>query len=412
MRTRTLGLRAGAGVYAALLLCACSGAKPKAGMRAVIVVDAPVAEAGAVAQQIVNGARLAVDEIDRSGGVTVGGRSVALSLRTLDSGLSPATSAANTRTAASLGAVAIVDEGTGVDASWRIANAAGIPIGIVYQGAMSLVDPRTRPNVFRIAPTDRGVAFRLAEYLIPKGVKIAILRDDSTYGDGGAAALTQAFERNATSLSVSLTIPSSSTDVSAQVLAARRSSATALLVWTRPALLAAIVRQARSTGWDVPVFSGVTGGDPIVRQQLADHPTWVDGLTFTLSRLTSEKGAAPYDAFRSAYEKRFGVEMVGVRSRGREVVQVPDWAMYSYDFVKVVAGAMSRAGTATPGPRLLAQLNDIDVVGANGDERSFNSLNHEGVVDDDVFFAAFHDMVWTPVRDDPLSATLPAIPQT
>jgi len=397
---------------ASVALAACSASPPRATGAAIVVVDAPFAEAGAVAQQILRGAESAAAEINASGGVAVGGRHVDIAIRALDSKLSPTTSADNARTAASLGAVAIVDEGTGVDASWRIANAGGIPIGIVYQGGTNLVAPRTRPNVFRIAPSDRGVAFRLAEYLVPKGVKIAMLLDDSTYGVGGDAALKDAFARNRSSVTATITIPSSSTGVSAQVLAARRSGASALLVWTRPALVAAVIREARSTGWNVPVYSGVTGLDPIVRQQLADRPEWVDGLTFTGSRLTSEKGAAPYEAFRSAYEKRFGVEKVGVTSMGRDVVEVPDWAMYAYDFVKVIAGAMSKAGTAAPGAKLLAQLNDIDVVGANGDERSFNSLNHEGVVDDDVFIGVFHRMTWTPVRDDPLSATLPAIPQT
>ena len=30
--------------------------------------------------------------------------------------------------------------------------------------------------------------------------------------------------------------------------------------------------------------------------------------------------------------------------------------------------------------------------GANGDQRGFNENNHEGVVDDDVYFARFKDM--------------------
>ena len=50
--------------------------------------------------------------------------------------------------------------------------------------------------------------------------------------------------------------------------------------------------------------------------------------------------------------------------------------------------------------------------GANGDERGFNEHNHEGVIDDDVFFARFHDMTFAPVEDDPLSSTLPTIQQT
>jgi len=70
------------------------------------------------------------------------------------------------------------------------------------------------------------------------------------------------------------------------------------------------------------------------------------------------------------------------------------------------------AGAAKASPALLKAMEQVEVNGANGDERSFNERNHEGVVDDDIFFAAFRAMEWVPVKDDPLSATLPAITQT
>jgi ABC-type branched-subunit amino acid transport system substrate-binding protein len=378
----------------------------------VIVVNVPVAKAGLVAQLIERGAKLAAAEINEAGGVKVGDRSVRLEIRTLDSDLSPGRTAANTREAVRIGAVAMVDEGTGVDASWQIARAAGIPIGIVYQGGSSLVDPKGRPNVFRIAPTDRGVSFRLAEYLVPKGLKIAILHDDSTYGGGGATALAKAFARNRSSVAVTIGVPANASEVSAQTLRARRSDATALLLWAKPPIVAHAIRAARSIGWNVPIYAATAGGDPIVRQQLSDHPEWVDGLTYTSSRLTSEKGPKPFERFRAAYEKRFGVEKIGVRSDGKEVVHPPEQAMYSYDFVKVVAAAMASANVARPGPKLVAEMEQVDIQGANGDERGFNEINHESVVDDDVFFAVIRKMIWYPVRDDVLSSTLPPIPQT
>ena len=61
---------------------------------------------------------------------------------------------------------------------------------------------------------------------------------------------------------------------------------------------------------------------------------------------------------------------------------------------------------------MTAALDQVSVEGANGDTRGFNEHNHEGVVDDDVYFARFHDMTYAPVRDDALSKTLPPIPQT
>ena len=393
-----------------LVLAGCS--KQSSAGTALIVIDVPLAKAGALAQQIVNGARLAIEQINAAGGVSVGKTSVKLSLATLDSDLSPETTASNVREAVRRGAVAVIDEGTGTNAAWQTANDAGIPFGIVYQGGQALVDPKSRPNVFRIAPTDRGAAFRLAEYLVPKHVHLAIIHDDSTYGTGGAAALERAFARDPSSVATTIRIPATATDVSAQVLQARKSGATSLLVWARPAILAQIIRTARSSGWNAPVYASTTGEDPLVREQLADHATWIEGMTFVMSRLTSERGPEPFAAFRAAYQKRFGVQTIRVRSNGKDVEQVPDQAMYSYDLVNVLAKAMKVSATARAGSALLAAMNHVDAPGANGDERSFNDVNHEGVVDDDIFFAVMHDMVWEPVKDDALSATLPKIAQT
>ena len=61
------------------------------------------------------------------------------------------------------------------------------------------------------------------------------------------------------------------------MLRARRAGATALLVWAQPAAIAAAITAARSAGWDVPIYAPPAGEDPLVRQQLADRPEWVDG---------------------------------------------------------------------------------------------------------------------------------------
>ena len=85
--------------------------------------------------------------------------------------------------------------------------------------------------------------------------------------------------------------------------------------------------------------------------------------------------------------------------------------MYSYDFVAILAAALAQAGANDRGA-LLEALNEVTVQGANGDERGFNLHNHEGVIDDDVYFARFGDMTFRPVKDDLLSSRLPVIDQT
>jgi len=405
-------MRATATVLVALSLVAagCGHSSSAAKERTIlIVVDAPFSQSPYIGNTIGNGAQLAVDQLNAQG-ISVSGAHYRVRILRLDNALSPSRAVADTRRALREHAAAIVTDGTGVDASWRLANAQHVPIAITYQGGLGLVNPQTRPNVFRIAPTDHGLAFRLAEYLVPKRLKIAMLTDDSDYGQAGKTALADAFRTVSKSVSARITLPSTASDLAPQVLEARRSGATTLLVWARAAVLAKTIVAARSAGWGVPVYTTPAGEDPFVRQQLADHPSWVNGLTFASGRMTAELGPAPWATFEAAYEAAFGTTNVGVKSGGRPVIAPPDYAMYSYDFVNLL-GAAVRSASGTDPRKVLAALNQVSTHGANGDERGFNERNHEGVVDDDVYVARFRNMAFRPVRDDPLSSTLPVINQ-
>jgi ABC-type branched-subunit amino acid transport system substrate-binding protein len=379
----------------------------------VLVVNAPFSKAPYVAQSIAHGVDLAVATDADNGVFDTAKQRYKVRVLKLDNELSPRQALRNVRRAADERAVAVIDEGTGVDASWQVANDAHLPVGIVYQGGLDLVDPQARPNVFRIAPTDRGVAYRLAEYLVPKKLRVALLYDDSGYGQEGKVALDKAFALNPESVAERIVVPAGQPDLSPQVLRARRAGATALLVWARGPSIGAVLSAARSRGWDVPVYAPPAGADPVVRQQLADHPAWVDGLTFASGRMTAEEGPAPFQAFEDAYTERFGVDDVGVKTAsGQRVTQPPEYAMYAYDMTRAVLAAVVAAGGSDDRQALLDALGAVRVEGANGDARSFNRHNHEGVIDDDVYFARFHDMTFAPVKDDPLSASLPVIEQT
>ena len=395
-----------------LLAAGCGKSSRASGGKIVIAVDVPVTGSPYVAQTIRHGVALAANNLNSGGGIIVGTHTYRLAVNLYDNHLSARQAVEDTRRALDAGAVAIVTDGTGVDATWQLADRDHVPICITYDGGTGLADAAKRPNVFRIAPTNHGIAFRFAEYLIPKGLKVGLLHDDSAYGQEGAADIGRAFSGNPRSVALRMTLPLGATDLSPQILRARRSGATALLVWGQPPTIAAVLTAARSIGWDVPVYAPPTGADPFIRQQLADHPSWVDGLTFAAGRLTAEVGTGPFQSFESQYESAYGVDKVGVKtSAGSPVIEPPELAMYAYDFTHVLVAALTRAGSLDAG-KVLAALNEVTTQGANGDERGFNRHNHDGVVDDDVYFARFHDMTYAPVKDDPLSSTLPVIPQT
>ena len=387
----------------------CGGGDDDAIKTLTIAVNAPFSRNPYVGETIARGVELGAS---RAGVLDTKDGRYRLEVRRLDNALSPRRAVRNVRSAVADDVVAIVEEGTGVDASWRLAEGADIPLAVTYQGGVGLVDADERPNVFRIAPTDRGIGFRLAEYVIPKGLKVALLTDDTGYGQEGRAMLARSFGQDPEAVATRVRLPAAAPDLAPQVLRARRAGATALLVWAQPATIAKVLTAARSSGWKVPVYTPPSGADPLVRQQLADNPGWVDGLTFASGRMTAELGPEAWYAFQSAFVARYGPDRVGVRtSNGDEVFQPPEYAMYSYDFVSVLAAALKEAGGAEDRSKLLDALEEVTVEGANGDERGFTIHNHEGVVDDDVYFARFDDMTFAPVQDDALSSTLPTISQ-
>ncbi len=134
--------------------------------------------------------------------------------------------------------------------------------------------PQTRPNVFRIAPTDHGIAFRLAEYLIPKHLKVALLHDDSDYGAAGAKELKRAFAgeplvgRDRRDASRRRARPRRRRSCARGARTRRRCSSGAARRRSPPRS----PRRARPAG-TCPFYTPPTGADPFVRQQLADHPS-------------------------------------------------------------------------------------------------------------------------------------------
>src|SRR3954451_7699107 len=127
--------RAGALILAAILttLLAGCGGKGDDGSRKklLVVVNAPFSRTPYLGQAMENGVRLAASEVN-AGGIRVGGTTYDLKVLTMDSALSPARAVTNVRRAAADNAIAIVDEGTGLDGSWR--SARGTAVGVVFQG--------------------------------------------------------------------------------------------------------------------------------------------------------------------------------------------------------------------------------------------------------------------------------------
>jgi len=369
------------------------------------VVSAPLTAQPWIGTFLERGAQLAAQEVAGEKGTTV-------RVEVLDNGGSAQTAAANARKAVAEGAVALITDGVGAEAIAAVTDPAKLPVFVAFEGGASFIDAKRHPTLFRLAPANDAMCRRLADYLADteQGKAFALLSDDSAYGREGLANVKTDLLHDQVRLVSEQAVPEGAADVSAQVLAARRSGAKVLVVWARATTVASVLRAVRSTGWDVKVVTGPTGEDPLVRQRLADHPTWVDGLVFVSFRITSEVGGAPFAAYRKAYESEYGPDLVGVKAQGKDVVMPPDWSMYSYDAVHLVKAALDRAGS-TDRAKVLDALQHVTITGANGDERGFGPDDREGVSPDDMYFATFTAMRFHPNHDDKLSTNLPEVPQ-
>ena len=391
-------------------LAACSGGASH-GNDVTIVVSAPTSTSPWIAEAERNGAELAAAQINATGGVTFAGKAHRLRVEVHDNGGSPQRVVADAQAAVSEHAAALIIDGVGAKAVADVTDPAHLPVFVVFDGGGSFIDPAARPTLFRLAPADKPMAMRLADYLAGNHPKVGLLTDDTGFGTDGAAALTPAFARDKIPVVTQTTVPSTANDVSTQVLAARRAGATTLVVWASAPVVAAAVQAARSSGWTVPIWAGPSGEDPLVRQRMATHPSWLDRVGFVSFRITAEAGPKPFEAYRAAYEKKYGADRINLTQNGKQVVQPPDWSMFSYDVVTLVAAGLVKGGGV--GEPLLSTLEGkVVIVGANGDERGYLPTTREGVSPDDMYFALFHGFTFAPVNDDLLSQNLPAVPQT
>lgn len=376
-----------------------------------IVVSAPVSSAPWIATAEQRGAELAAAQLNAAGGMDFAGRRHHVTVLVRDNAGSPQNAVADARYAVAQHAAAMVIDGVGAAAVASVTDPANLPVFVVFDGGGSFIDPQARPTLFRMAPADEPMARRLADYLAAQHPKAAILSDDTGFGADGARAVTAAFRRDKAPVVSTAVVPPTATDVRTQVLAARRAGATTLVVWASAAVVAEAIEAARSAGWGVDIWAGPTGEDPLVRQRLADHVDWLRGVGFVSFRITAEVGPKPFATYRALYEKRYGADKVGVQQDGKDVVQPPDWSMYGYDVVNLVAAALAKAG-GIGAPLMQALEGHVVVSGANGDERGYLASTREGVSPDDMYFARFHGFVFEPVTDDLLSQNLPPVPQT
>jgi len=299
---------------------------------------------GRMGKDLLNGAELAVDEINARGGVPIGGKKVRLALVSVDDKSDPETGKAAARQLVDAGvvvAIANLNSGVSIQAAPVYAK-AGIP-----QLAISTNPQYTRlghPTTLRLVANDDMQARAISSFALQLGEqrRIAVVDDGTTYGKGLAQQVGQALLSAGRTLSFKESLDSKVTTFAPLVQQLAKSKTDLLITTMSDFQVAALADQLNAAG-----LSGISimGGDMLKTDLMRTAYQKVAHL-YATSPILDAKEFPNGQRFLTAFRARFGSEPVY-------------GAHYVYDAIHVVADALSR-NRSVDTKQLLKRLKEFD----------------------------------------------------
>ncbi|WP_431822614.1 branched-chain amino acid ABC transporter substrate-binding protein [Burkholderia sp. F1] len=297
-----------------------------------------------------NGARLAVDELNKQG-LKVGGKTVTFKLASDDDQADPKAGVQVAQNLVDKGVVAVLgpyNSGVAIPAS-RVYSNAGVPMLPVASNPA--LTKQGFKNIFRIGASDEQLGGTMAVFAAKSlHAKTAAIIDDRTaYGQGVAEQFSNVAKANGIRIVDQEFTNSSATD------------------------FLGILTKIKATNPDVIFFGGYAAqGAPMAKQMkqrgLRAKLLGGDGIC------SADMGKVAGDAASIVYCAQGGVALEKTPA-GREFLKKyhdtyhADPQVYGvnyYDGVKLLADAMVKAGTTTDKAKLIAQLAKSDYKGVAG----------------------------------------------
>jgi branched-chain amino acid transport system substrate-binding protein len=320
-----------------------------------------------------DGVKLAVEEINKAGGVNVGGKKMKIVLVERDDeaknelGVQIAQELINKeKVVATLGYI-----NTGVAlASQRFYQEAEIPVMNNVATGTLVAKQFPAPNyIFRTSANDTiQSAMIVDEAIVRQGFKkVAILADSTNYGQLGKADLEAALKAKGITPVAVEKFNIKDTDMTAQILKAKEAGAEAILTYAIGPELAQIANGMAKLGWKVPMIgswtlsmasyidtAGANGDGAIMPQTFIQLPT-------------TPKRKAFIEAYQAAYKI--------------DRIPSPVSAAQGYDSVYLLTAAIEQA-KSTEGPKIREALENLEkkiegVVTVY--EKPFSANDHEAI---------------------------------
>ena len=364
-------------MLATLTLFAAGGVSLRAGEAAgaPYVIGAVVCESGpasTLGRPEADSIQLAVDEINKSGGVN----GHPLQVTIIDDETSPANAVNATRRLLDQHVLAIL--GTSITqgslAMLPLAEQAHIPM-ISYASSANVIEPIAQRNwIFKIPPTDTAVALILQRYMKEHDVtKVGAIYRNDDYGKTGIAHFEEAGKPAGFQVVDAEAIDATATDATTQLTRIRAANPQGVLVWSTLPSVYVVTKGYRQLGMgNLPLYFSDGAAD----QRFLDQAgVALNGGYIATSRVSvasqlpstdpSKKISVHYvEAFERAYAKDKPANMFGG---------------FAYDSLYWLKQALAKSG---PDPaKLRDALEHIDYNGVSGVFHT-TPQNHNGLAPD------------------------------
>ena len=308
----------------------------------------------AAGTDVVNGARIAADEINAKGGVL--GKK--LELITEDTKSNPTEAAAVAEKLIVRDKVPVL-----MGASASTATLAVMPKLMEYKVPMlvetsssSKITTSGNPYIFRIAPPSEVEAVVFGKIVGRIGIKKAdFLVVNNDWGRGTADEFSKTLKDNAIAVGLVERMDQGAQDMNAQLVKFKGSGADTLFVTTAVEQLSLVLKQAASLGLNLRIIS--TGGSQNPDQLITNVGKAADGTWHLVFFAPWAPDATPDPAAAKTFVAEWnsrGLPFGGLTSSFR-----------GYDGIRAITEAIKIAGKAEP-EAIRAALWNVNILGLNG----------------------------------------------
>ena len=286
------------------------------------------------------GVQLAVDEINKSGGIL--GRQIELLTR--DTAGDP-TKAVNFAQQLAFSdkvhfVIGPVNSGEGLAAVPILAR-AGVP-NLVIGAIDELIDPVKYPRAFRVINTNRQWISTANDYAIKvlKKSKVAVIADTSGYGTASAKTAIELLEKAGIKPVYSVLVDNNKTDLTDEMNKARAAGADVVMPWTAATgMLGRLLNARGEIGWNVPVVGHPAIMAAQIRQLLNKPEYWQDA--YAAGYVSTTYGA---DGKLPERTQQL-VDKIRPKLGGGEIDVLFWWVAMGYDTVKIIEHAIRTSGS-------------------------------------------------------------------